>query len=89
MRAVTRASLAALTRVRHVEYFYDHARIEHMLFDGVLTPVHGALQPDLSCPGLGLAFKHADAARYAVWSRANQKDVEGDHGIYTDDKATR
>jgi len=56
----------ALTRVRHVEYFYDHARIEHMLFDGVLTPVHGALQPDLSRPGLGLAFKHADAARYAV-----------------------
>jgi hypothetical protein len=37
-----------------------------MLFDGVLTPVHGALQPDLSRPGLGLAFKHADAARYAV-----------------------
>jgi L-alanine-DL-glutamate epimerase-like enolase superfamily enzyme len=56
----------ALTRVRHVEYFYDHARIEHMLFDGVLSPVHGALQPDLSRPGLGLAFKHADAARYAV-----------------------
>jgi L-alanine-DL-glutamate epimerase-like enolase superfamily enzyme len=56
----------ALTRVRHVEYFYDHARIEHMLFDGVLTPVHGALQPDLSRPGLGLAFKHADAVRYAV-----------------------
>jgi hypothetical protein len=28
--------------------------------------VHGALQPDLSRPGLGLAFKHADAARYAV-----------------------
>jgi L-alanine-DL-glutamate epimerase-like enolase superfamily enzyme len=56
----------ALTRVRHVEYFHDHARIEHMLFDGVLTPVHGALRPDLSRPGLGLAFKHADAARYVV-----------------------
>jgi hypothetical protein len=37
-----------------------------MLFDGVLTRVHGALQADLSRPGLGLAFKHADAARYAV-----------------------
>ena len=56
----------ALTRVRHVEYFHDHARIEHMLFDGALTPAHGALQPDLSRPGLGLTFKHADAARYAV-----------------------
>jgi hypothetical protein len=47
-------------------YSTPHSRIEHMLFDGVLTPVHGALQPDLSRPGLGLAFKHADAARYAV-----------------------
>jgi len=56
----------ALTRARHVEYFHDHARIEHMLFDGVLTPVRGTLQPDLSRPGLGLAFKRADAARYAV-----------------------
>jgi hypothetical protein len=37
-----------------------------MLFDGVLTPVHGTLQPDLSRPGLGLTFKHADAERYAV-----------------------
>jgi hypothetical protein len=30
------------------------------------TLVHGALRPDLSHPGLGLAFRHADAARYAV-----------------------
>ena len=59
-------SCCALTRVRHLEYFHDHARIEHMLFDGVLTPVHGTLQPDLSRPGLGLTFKHADAERYAV-----------------------
>jgi L-alanine-DL-glutamate epimerase-like enolase superfamily enzyme len=55
----------ALTRVRHLEYFHDHVRIEHMLFDGVLTPRQGALHPDLSRPGLGLTFKHADAARYA------------------------
>jgi hypothetical protein len=59
-------SCCALTRVRHLGYFHDHARIEHMLFDGVLTPVHGTLQPDLSRPGLGLTFKHADAERYAV-----------------------
>ncbi|MDQ2742867.1 MAG: mandelate racemase [Chloroflexota bacterium] len=49
-----------------MEYFYDHARIEHMLFDGALTPVDGALHPDRSRPGLGLEFKRADAARYAV-----------------------
>jgi hypothetical protein len=50
----------------NLEYFYDHARIEHMLFDGAVTPVDGLLHPDLSRPGLGLEFKRADAARYAV-----------------------
>jgi hypothetical protein len=55
-----------VTNFRHLEYFHDHVRIEHMLFDGVLTPVHGALHPDLSRPGVGLEFKHADAAPYAV-----------------------
>jgi L-alanine-DL-glutamate epimerase-like enolase superfamily enzyme len=49
-----------------LDYFHDHAWIEHMLFDGALTPVYGALHPDRSRPGLGLEFKHADAARYAV-----------------------
>ena len=56
----------ALTPVRHVEYFHDHARIEHMLFDGALTPVNGNLRPDLSRAGLGLDFKRADAKRYAA-----------------------
>lgn len=56
----------AALRLRHIEYFYDHARIEHMLFDGALTPVDGALHPDLSRPGLGLEFKRQDAARYEV-----------------------
>jgi L-alanine-DL-glutamate epimerase-like enolase superfamily enzyme len=56
----------AAKRVRHVEYFHDHVRIEKMFFDGVLTPVGGALCPDVSRPGLGLAFKHTDAAPYAL-----------------------
>jgi pyruvate dehydrogenase (quinone) len=30
------------------------------------APVAGMLEPDLSRPGMGLEFKHADAARYAV-----------------------
>ena len=55
----------ALAPVRHVEYFHDHVRLEHMLFDGALTPVHGALHPDLSRPGLGLELKRSDAERYA------------------------
>jgi L-alanine-DL-glutamate epimerase-like enolase superfamily enzyme len=56
----------AVSRVCHVEYFHEHARIERMLFDGALTPVKGVLQPDLSRPGMGLEFKHADAVRYAA-----------------------
>lgn len=56
----------ALANFRHMEYFHDHVRIEHTLFDGVLTPIHGALRPDLSQPGMGLEFKRSDAARYAV-----------------------
>jgi len=56
----------AAAPVRHVEYFHDHVRIEHMLFDGVLTPVNGELCPDLSRPGMGLELKRSDAARFAV-----------------------
>jgi hypothetical protein len=40
--------------------------IEHMLFDGALTPVKGALWPDLSRPGMGIAFKRVDAEKYQV-----------------------
>ena len=56
----------AISRLSPIEYFHDHARIEQMLFDGALAPVDGALRPDLSRPGLGLDFKRADAARFAV-----------------------
>ena len=52
--------------VCHIEYFHDHARIEHMLFDGALTPVDGRLWPDLSRPGCGLEFKHSDAERFLI-----------------------
>lgn len=53
--------------LRHIEYFHDHVRIEQMLFDGAPRPVHGAICPDLSRPGLGLEFKPADAKRFLVW----------------------
>ena len=56
----------AISQMRPLEYFHDHVRIEQMLFDGVLTPVSGMLHPDLSRSGLGIVFKRADAARYAV-----------------------
>lgn len=52
--------------LRHVEYFHDHVRIENMLFEGFRKPVEGAMYPDLSRPGLGLEFKHADAEQYRL-----------------------
>ena len=57
---------AAVPNFRHLEYFHDHARIEMMLFDGALEPSGGVLRPDLSRPGLGLALKDANCARYRV-----------------------
>jgi len=51
---------------RHLEYFHDHVRIEHMLFDGALEPIDGMLRPARDRAGFGLAFKAADAAKYAV-----------------------
>jgi L-alanine-DL-glutamate epimerase-like enolase superfamily enzyme len=59
-------AMAAAQRGRHIEYFHDHDRIEHLLFDGVLEPRAGALEPDLDRPGMGLDFKRADAERYAA-----------------------
>lgn len=50
----------------HLEYFHDHARIEHMLFDGARTPDNGCLSPDTGRPGLGFDFKEQDAQCYLV-----------------------
>lgn len=46
------------------EYFHDHARIEHLLFDGVPKVENGLLKPDLARPGFGFEFKHRDAEKY-------------------------
>jgi L-alanine-DL-glutamate epimerase-like enolase superfamily enzyme len=48
------------------EYFFDHVRIESMLFDGVSPPDDGYIKPDLSRPGLGIEFKHKDAEKYKI-----------------------
>jgi L-alanine-DL-glutamate epimerase-like enolase superfamily enzyme len=57
---------SAAIPARNIEYFHDHVRIEHMLFDGAVKPKNGMLYPDLSRPGLGLSLKRADARRYAA-----------------------
>lgn len=56
----------ALLPLRHLEYFFDHARIESMLFDGALTPRDGALHPDRSRRGIGVELKEGDAGRFAI-----------------------
>jgi L-alanine-DL-glutamate epimerase-like enolase superfamily enzyme len=56
----------ATQATRHIEYFHDHVRIEHLLFDGVPEPVDGCLRPDLERPGAGFALKRLDAQRYAA-----------------------
>jgi L-alanine-DL-glutamate epimerase-like enolase superfamily enzyme len=54
----------AVPRLRHLEWFHDHVRIEQMLFDGAPVPRDGVIRPDLSRPGIGLAFKRQDAQRF-------------------------
>jgi L-alanine-DL-glutamate epimerase-like enolase superfamily enzyme len=54
----------AIPNLRHVEYFSDHARVDRLLFDGVLDPLDGDLSPDPSRVGLGLELKRRDAARF-------------------------
>ena len=58
--------LAAVPRLRHLEYFHDHVRVESLLFDGVLEPDCGSLTPDRSRPGNGLSMKREEAARWAL-----------------------
>jgi L-alanine-DL-glutamate epimerase-like enolase superfamily enzyme len=51
----------------HVEWFHDHVRIEHLLFDGAPQPTDGLLAPDRSRPGFGLELRRADGEPYLVW----------------------
>lgn len=56
----------AAPRLKNIEWFHDHVRIERMLFDGAPIVRDGMIAPDLSRPGLGLAFKEQDAQTFAV-----------------------
>ena len=56
----------AVPGLRHLEWFHDHVRIEHMLFDGAPDPRDGVIRPDLSRPGHGLDLRVADADRYRI-----------------------
>jgi L-alanine-DL-glutamate epimerase-like enolase superfamily enzyme len=47
----------AVPHFRHIEYFHDHIRVEHEVFDGILEPVGGALRPDRTRAGHGLELR--------------------------------
>ena len=64
--ALHRHLAVVATRLRHIEWFHDHVRLESMLFDGAPVARNGEIRPDLSRPGLGLAFKRQDAERFRV-----------------------
>lgn len=57
---------AATPNLRHVEWFFDHARIEAMFFDGTLDPQGGMILPDPSAPGNGLTLRLSDIVDFRV-----------------------
>jgi len=58
---------AAVPRLRHLEWFHDHVRIESMLFDGAIEPAgDGTLRPRRDQPGNGLTLRRSDAERFRV-----------------------
>jgi L-alanine-DL-glutamate epimerase-like enolase superfamily enzyme len=62
--AVSAHAFCAVDRLRHLEWFHDHVRVEAIVFDGVLEPVDGALCPDRARAGNGLELKRQDAERW-------------------------
>ncbi len=64
--AVSAHAFCAVRRMRHLEYFHDHARVEALLFDGTLDPSGGALRPDPSRSGLGLEVRWSDAEGFRI-----------------------
>jgi L-alanine-DL-glutamate epimerase-like enolase superfamily enzyme len=64
--AIHLPAAAACAHLAHMEWFHDHVRIEHMLFDGAPEIHDGFIAPDLRRPGHGLAFRRADAEKFQV-----------------------
>ena len=56
----------AARRLVHIEDFFDHVRVEALLFSGAPTVRDGCLTTDWDAPGLGLALRTAEAARFAA-----------------------
>ena len=57
-----------LQRLKHIEWFHDHVRIESMLLEGGPVARNSSLHPAAADrPGLGLTLKRADAEAYRIW----------------------
>jgi L-alanine-DL-glutamate epimerase-like enolase superfamily enzyme len=56
----------AAPRLRHMEWYHGHARIERTVLDGAPKLQAGDLSPDPDRPGHGLEFKLKDAERLAA-----------------------
>jgi L-alanine-DL-glutamate epimerase-like enolase superfamily enzyme len=69
--AIHRHVCCAVPRLRHLEWFHDHVRIEQTLFDGAPVAGDGAIAPDLGRPGHGVVFKHKDAERFRIEGAAS------------------
>lgn len=57
----------AARAARNLEWFHDHVRIEHLLFDGAPEPRDGDLVPDRTRSGVGLDLKLHDAEPFLRW----------------------
>jgi len=60
------AVASAVPRVRHLEWFHDHVRIEQMVFAGAPEASGGAIAPNSDRPGHGLEFIEQQARQYCV-----------------------
>ena len=69
--AMHRHLACGIPRLRHVEWFHDHVRIEQMSFDGAPVVRDGNITPDFTRLGHGLSFKARDAARFHVSGEAS------------------
>ncbi|NKQ57793.1 mandelate racemase [Amycolatopsis sp. K13G38] len=67
--AVSAHAFRAAERLRHLEYFHDHLRVESLAFDGLPHLDGGALRTDPACPGHGLTVKWPDLEPYRETSR--------------------
>ena len=57
---------AAATRLVHIEHFFDHVRMEHVLFEGAPAVEAGTISYDRRKPGLGLELRVREARRHVA-----------------------